>query len=179
MHNTPNNKTLYPHSIDLHDTTLRHTIRIIEALPESRWYRKSHTRPNTVTVEDPYAHRQHDGNSKTPKHQHYHINIESFWNLIFWHELTHDTPLPLKDYDKRAHDIWTAARHAKHMSGHPSLCWATPRALLDILIDEIGCSRELFSNILNTYNRFKSRCMLQTNRAFSKKAGIHINGLQG
>ena len=176
IHNIPN-QTLYPHSIDLHDTTQQYTIRIIEALPESRWYRKSHTRPNTVTVEDPYAHRCQEENLKTPNHRHYRVNIESFWNLISWHELTHDTPLPLKDYDKRAHDIWTAAKNAKHMSGHPSLCWAAPRALLDILIDEIGCSRELFSNILNTYNRFESRCMLQSNPAFSKKAGIRINGL--
>ena len=57
------------------------------------------------------------------------------------------------------------------------MCWAADRLLLDIvLIDELGCERELFSNILNTYHRFKSRRMLQRNESFAKYAGIEIDG---
>jgi hypothetical protein len=47
-----------------------------------------------------------------------------------------------------------------------------------MLIEECGCERELFSNILNTYHRFKERCMLQTNEMFAEIAGVEINGLR-
>eukprot|EP00959_Pyramimonas_sp_CCMP1952_P014046 297104-Pyramimonas_sp.AAC.1 len=47
-----------------------------------------------------------------------------------------------------------------------SLCWATDPSLLDIFIDEIGCTTELFSNMLNTYRRFSQRRMLHVNHRF-------------
>ena len=166
---TPNH-ILYPHSIDLHDEP---PTRILEALPESRWYRKSKTNPDTITIENP-THRKSD-DIDHPKH--FRVAVLTFWNLITWHDLTHDTPRPLSTYDNRAIDIWQAIKEAKETSGHQSLCWATNRSLLDILIDEIGCQRELFSNILNTYHRFTSRCMLQPNPTFATKAKIILDGL--
>ena len=168
------NTSRYPHAIDLREEM---TVHILEALPESRWYRKSHTHPDTVTVQDPYARHVmgHERNRTTPKH--HRLNTKVFWKLLDWHHMTQGMPLPLQNYDKRAHDIWTAIEDAQTTSGHPSLCYATQRTLLDILIDEIGCKRELFSNILNTYERFESRCMLQQNAPFAEKAKIKINGL--
>jgi len=160
--------TLYPHSIDLHN---ERPVKIIEALPESRWYRRSRSMPNTVTIENPYM----DNSSDEPKHQR--ITVDNFWMLIFWHEMTTSQPKPLSYYDRRAYDIWHAIKQARETSGSPSLCWATLRTLLDVLIDEIGCDTELFSNILNTYFRFRARRMLQANEPFAVNAAISVDGL--
>ena len=131
-----------------------------------------------ITVERPITaeyKRRTTGEAKARKR----IPIENFWTLIAWHELTQlEKPGPIKQYDKRAMDIWEAITNAEETSGGPKLCWAADRLLLDILIDELGCERELFSNILNTYHRFKQRCMLQENESFAKQAGIEIDGLR-
>ena len=70
-------------------------MRIIEALPESRWYRKSHKHPNnTVTVD--VAHRKKDiATGRHPSTDNIcWINVERvIWNLITLHEVTYDTHL--------------------------------------------------------------------------------------
>jgi len=157
------NTTVYPHSLDLHEVA---PVQIIEALPESRWYRKSKTKSNTtIVIENPHM----DPLSDDPKHQR--TTVQNFWTLINWHKLTSQDARPLKEYDDRAHDIWQAIKEAKDTSGSPSLCWATLRSLLDILIDEVGCDTELFSNILNTYFRFKARriCYKQMNHLLPRQ----------
>ena len=81
-------------------------------------------------------------------------------------------------YDKRAADIWEAIDNAEVNSEGAKLCWVADRLLLaDIIIDELGCEKELLSNILNTYHRFKTRRMLQRNKSFAKYASIEIDGL--
>jgi hypothetical protein len=82
-----------------------------------------------------------------------------------------------EQYDKRAADTREAIATAEVNSEGAKLCWAADRLLFDILIDELGCEKELFSNILNTYHRFKSRRMLHRNESFAKHAGIEMDGL--
>jgi hypothetical protein len=85
----------------------------------------------------------------------------------------------LPEYDKKAmHHIWEAVTQAKASSGaSSSLCWAADRLILDNLIDECGCERELFSNILNTYHRFKNRRILKVHHAFERHGGLELDGL--
>ena len=89
-----------------------------------------------------------------------------------------DQDLLVSTINARAADIWEAIDNAEVDSEGAKLCWAADRLLLDIIIDELGCEKELFSNILNTYHRFKTRRMLrQRNKSFTKQAGIEIDGL--
>ena len=55
-----------------------------------------------------------------------------------------DIPGPIGQYDKRAADIWEAIDNAEVDSEGAKLCWAADRLLLDIIIDELGCEKELF-----------------------------------
>ena len=174
---------LYPYASQIHNENHR---CVIEALPESRWYRKSKSHTGMVTIQEPsmnqntpHSDSQHTENA-TSNHENTQVQIplNSFWTLIAWHKLTHsDKPLTLPEYDKRATHIWEAVTQAKASSGASSLCWAADRLLLDILIDECGCERELFSNILNTYHRFKNRRMLKVHHAFERHGGLQLDGL--
>ena len=101
-----------------------------------------------------------------------------FWNLIAWHKLTHaPRALKIQQYDERAKDIWEAVTTTKKESGHEKLCWAADRTLLDIIIDVLGCTKELFSNILNTYHRFQERRSLYAHPSFAQHAKLYIDGL--
>jgi hypothetical protein len=73
--------------------------------------------------------------------------------------------------------IWEAVTKSKETSGDSSLCWAADRLLLDIIIDEFDCKKELFSNIMNTYHRFETRRMLYAHPAFTIHAGLELDGL--
>ena len=70
-----------------------------------------------------------------------------------------------------------AVIQSKQSSGDESLCWTADRLLLDILIDECGCERELFSNILNTYHRFSTRRVLSIHASFATHVGLELDGL--
>ena len=163
----PNIK-LYPYTTNLYH---EQPVQIVNGLPESRWYHKSEIKKGMITIQHPKQNADEPIDQKR-------IPISSFWTLIAWHDLTlSDRPEPINQYDKRAADIWEAINNAEVNSEGAKLCWAADRLLLDILIDELGCEKELFSNILNTYHRFKTRRMLQTNKSFAKSAGIEIDGL--
>ena len=163
----PNIK-LYPYTTFLHHEP---PVQIVNGLPESRWYRKSESKKGMITIQHPDQHADEPIIQKR-------IPISNFWTLIAWHDLTwSDRPEPLDRYDKRAADIWQAIADAEVDTKGAKLCWAADRMLLDILIDELGCEKELFSNILNTYHRFKTRRMLQRNENFAKHAGIEMDGL--
>jgi hypothetical protein len=101
-----------------------------------------------------------------------------FWRLIAWHEITHQNRIiKHHEYDTRAKDIWEAVTKTKKESGDPKLCWAADITLLDILIDECGCTTELFSNIMNTYHRFTERRTLSIHQPFTKHAKLYYDGL--
>ena len=147
---------------------------ILEALPESRWYRQSNTIRGTITIEYPThleeAHAQQRNQVKIP--------TETFWKLISWHYLSNKKEiLSIQEYDVRAKHMWEAITMSQEQSGHKSLCWAADRTLLDIFIDVCGCTQELFSNILNTYHRFESRRSLHVHPAFKDNANMETNGL--
>ncbi len=126
-----------------------------------------------ITVQRPMAF----GKVPSPRDQ-ITIPVQTFWTLIAWHHLSHELqPLPLCAYDARAENIVDAVLLAKSSSGDSSLCWAADRLLLDILVDECGCERELFSNILNTYYKFKFRRMLSVHPAFQQYGGLEFDGL--
>ena len=167
--NTPQNCQLYPQCTHIHGEPLH---KILHALPESRWYRQSNTLPNTVTIQDPNTTlNPTDIDENTPL-THIRLNTETFWNMITWHALTQSKEaLPIQDYDARAHDIYMAAQSTEN----PSLCWATDRELLDIFIDVIGCTAEIFTNILNTYHRFTNRRSIQPYHAFPG-ANVSLDG---
>jgi hypothetical protein len=159
---------LYPYTTNLHH---EQPVQIMEGLPESPWYHKSESKKGTMTIQ--YLEQSADEPINQKR-----IPISSFWTLVTWHDLTWlDIPGPIGQYNKRAADIWEAIATAEEHSGGPKLCWAADRLLLDILIDELGCEKELFSNILNTYHRFKSRRMLHRNESFAKHADIEMDGL--
>ena len=141
---------LYPYA-----TSMREKDRklITEGLPEGRWYRKSATMPGYTTIQHP-SNSRHKG----PRKKLVRIPTIVFWRLIAWHEITHQNRIiKHHEYDTRAKDIWEAVTKTKKESGDPKLCWAADITLLDILIDECGCTTELFSNIMNTYHRFTER----------------------
>ena len=144
---------------------------IPEGLPEGRWYRTSKTNPQMITVQRPTTGR-------VTKESQIRIPKTVLWTLIAWHHISHETQAKhIREYDKRAFDIWEEVCKSKETSGNSTLCWATNKLLLDIIIDECGCTEELFSNILNTYYRFKTRRMLHVPPSFAKHGGIQKDGL--
>ena len=169
--NGMSNRMLYPYATNLHHKDIVHIIR---ALPEARWYRESKKRQGMTTIQKPII-----GEQRVMKHHQVSIPTTTFWTLIAWHQMTHlENPLPISEYDARADNIWTAVTKSKETSGDRSLCWTADRLLLDIFIDECGCERELFSNVLNTYHRFKKRCMLFVHQPFAENAGLETDGLR-
>jgi hypothetical protein len=98
-----------------------------------------------------------------------------FWRLTAWHEITNQQRvMPIESYDKRAKDIYDVIRQTNTESGDASLCWAADKTLLDILIDEYGCTTELFSNILSTYHRFSwGVCTLHTSCFPKTRETVH------
>ena len=164
---------LYPYAVDFPEDSRRF---IISALPESRWYRISSTQNNYVTI-------QHPVTSQYPKNPGEHkrfnrIPVDTFWKLIAWHDITQNKKvLKLCEYDARAKDIWDTITDTKHESGDESLCWAADTTLLDILIDECSCTTELFSNILNTYHRFRHRYTLYSHPSFTSTSKLYLDGL--
>jgi hypothetical protein len=164
------NTTLYPYATNLH--AIKTTQVILDALPETRWYRISNRDKGTITIEHP-----HSGEGPGERKQ-CRVPRVTFWSLVAWHVLSHSSrPLAPEAYNARAADIWNAVTESKATSGKETLCWTTSRLLLDILVDKGGCQREQFSNLVNTYHRFLTRCMLQENPAFAEHGGIAGDGL--
>ena len=164
---------LYPYAVDFPVDARRF---IINALPESRWYRMSSTQNNYVTIQHPVTSR-YPWNPEEPKRFN-RIPVDTFWKLIAWHDITQNKKvLKLWEYDARAKDVWDAITNTKHESGDESLCWAADTTLLDILIDECSCTTELFSNIMNTYHRFKRRYSLYSHPSFINASKLYLDGL--
>lgn len=165
------NEILYPLCPRLHS---ERRILTLHALPEARWYRHSNSFPDCITIQDPRYQDDGDSDALIP---HYRLLKQTFWNMICWHDMTDAVRYDIAAYDNRASDIFQAITQNKEQSGPSSFCWATPRDLLDIFIDDIGCTEELFSNIENTYHRFEGRRMLYVPPPFATKANILLNGL--
>ena len=143
----------------------------LEGLPENRWYRESNTRKGTVTITHPDVNNEHE---YRPVRR---VPMTTFWALIAWHDITHKaSPMRIRKYDQRARDIWEVITRAKQTSGGDTLCYATGRELLDVLMEEGGCDKEYFCNILNTHLGFKHRRSLDAHPSF-ERAGIKLDGL--
>ncbi len=173
IENIPMNK-LYPYA-----TSMREKDRDLnlEGLPEGRWYRQSTTSLGYITVQHP-QNRKYAKEQNVPRRKMIRIPYTTFWKLIAWHEITNqDLILEKHEYDERAKDIWDVVTNTKKESGDAKLCWAADITLLDILIDECGCTSELFSNIMNTYHRFTERRSLCTHKSFTKHAKLYYDGL--
>ena len=166
--NVDQNK-LYPYTNGIPEEGIGYHL---EGLPESRLYRNSNTRANTITVTHP------DTNSVKEYRPVRRVPTTTFWALVAWHQVTHSQmPRKRRAYDQRARDIWEAITRAKETSGEASVCYATGRELLDILADECKSSTELFCNILNTHLGFAQRRTLEAHAAFATRAGLNVDGL--
>jgi hypothetical protein len=160
-------KSLYPYATDLHCHDVGETPLYLSGLPESRWYRQP--QPHKVVVHAPHA-----AGTRPVE-----ISTAEFWKLVAWHDLTHTPwPLPSTAYDARAKDIHTVVGHTADRGGNADkLCWAAHRTLLHIIIDELHCETELFSDMMNTFSRFRRRRTLSTHDAFVRHGGLERDGL--
>jgi len=98
---------------------------------------------------------------------------------VAWHELTHaDMPMPSAAYDARARDIHTVVGHTADRGGDADkLCWAAHKTLLHIIVDELHCETELFSDMMNTFSTFRRRRTLRTHCAFKTHGGLERDGI--
>ena len=101
-----------------------------------------------------------------------------FWKLIGWHDLSRaDTPQPSAVYDRRAADIYTVLRNNDRTPREDKLCWAAHRTLLRIIMEELHCTTELFSDLLNTFHVFEGRRSLDAHHSFRMASGVRRDGL--
>ena len=160
-------KNLYPYATDLNRLKMNETPLHISGLPESRWYRQP--QPHKVVVHAPH----------TVGVRPVEISTAEFWKLVAWHDLTHTSmPMPSAAYDARARDIHAVVGHTADRGRNADrLCWAAHRTLLHIIVDELQCETELFSDVMNTFSRFKRRRTLRTHPAFRTHGGLEQDGL--
>ena len=149
---------------------------LLEALPKSSWYRTSNGVTDCVTIQHPSTSTQHNEHKKqirVPNTVSWRLTARH--KLTAWHKITNQQRvMPIKSYDKRAKDIYDVIQQTKTESGDASLYRAADKTLPDKLIDDWGCTTELFSNILNTYHRFPERRALYAHLAFPKRAKLDI-----
>ena len=163
-------RNLYPYATDLHREGWTGDAQLhVSGLPESRWYRQVNT--GKIEVYPPQGRMR-----RTPPLE---ISTSEFWRLIAWHEHTHEkVPLPSARYDERAAYIYEVIGHTADRGNRADkLCWATHRTLLHIICDELHCETELFSDMMNTFHRFKERRSLRNHRAFALHGGLRLDGL--